>query len=551
MLLGLTLKNFAIVDNITINFGTGLNIITGETGAGKSLIVNAINFILGDRASSELIKSGKDEAQVEALFDVNNDDEFLRRLGSSGIQTRGGEVLIKRIFSVGGKGRVYINGNLVTIGMLGEMTDEFIDVFSQHEHQSLLKEGNQLKVLDEFSGLTEDSASFSKLFREYVASKKELEQMRIRYDHQLKKEDFLKFQCGEIDSARLKLGEDAQLEREKLKLSNAERLFSVSKEAYEMVYESEGSIIDKLKKIKSSIDDVLRIDENLLDLSEALERGISEIGDSAFRLRDYCSEIHYSPDRLSQIEDRLLEINRLKRKYGGTIEAIIEKRKELGGELSNLTDFQEKEKSLEASVVRLRNRVNSEAQKLSEARLNAAQRMASQVERGLEEVGIKGGRFVVDFNEKSISQDGYDNITFLFSANPDEKPRPLSRIASGGELSRIMLILKEVISRSEGGSILIFDEADSGIGGAVAETVGKKIKGLSERCQVICITHLPQVAKFADTHFKVTKEFQDQSTKVEIRELGYDEVIMEIARMLGGIKITEKTLAAAREMFEH
>ncbi len=551
MLLGLTLKNFAIVDNITINFRSGLNIITGETGAGKAIIVNAINFILGDRASSDLIKSGEDEAQVEALFDISDDTEFLRRLGSCGIQTGGGEVLIKRVFSIGGKGRVYINGSLVTIGMLGQITDEFIDVFSQHEHQSLLKEGNQLKVLDEFGGLTEISLNFSRLFREYVSLKKELEKMRMSYDEQVKKEDFLRFQCGEIDSANLKIAEDQQLEREKMKLSNAERLFSVSKEAYEIMYESEGSIIDKLKTIKSSIDDAVRIDESLLSLSEALERGMSEIEDSAFRLRDYCSEIHHSPDRLNQIEDRLLDIKRLKRKYGGTIEEIIEKRKEFGEELSNLTDFQEKEKSLEADVVHLKNRVDSDAQKLSKARRSAADRMSNQVERGLEDVGIKGGRFVVHFDRKSISADGYDNITFLFSANPDEKPRTLSRIASGGELSRMMLILKEVISGAEGGSILIFDEADSGIGGAVAETVGKKIKGLSKRCQVVCITHLPQVAKFADTHFKVTKEFQNDSTRVDIRVLGHDEIIMEIARMLGGIKITEKTLAAAREMFEH
>ena len=247
MLLGLTLKNFAIVDDITISFGSGLNIVTGETGAGKSIIVNAINFILGDRASSDLIKSEEDEAQVEALFDIGNDTEFLGRLGSSGIQTGSGEVLIKRVFSISGKGRVYINGSLATIGMLGQITNGIIDVFSQHEHQSLLREGNQLKVLDEFGGLKEMCLSFSKLFRDYVEVKKELEKMRMRHDDQVKKEDFLRFQCGEIDSANLTVGEDQQLEREKLKLSNAEQLFSVSKEAYEVVYESEESIIDKLK----------------------------------------------------------------------------------------------------------------------------------------------------------------------------------------------------------------------------------------------------------------------------------------------------------------
>jgi DNA repair protein RecN (Recombination protein N) len=550
MLLGLTLKNFAIVDDITINFGSGLNIITGETGAGKSLIVNAINFILGDRASSDLIKSGEEDAQVEALFDISNDKEFMRRLAALGIQAGGGEVLIKRVFSISGKGRVYINGNLATIGMLGQITNGMIDVFSQHEHQSLLKEGNQLKVLDEFGGLMEICLSFSNLFRDYVEVKKELEEMRMRHDDQVKKEDFLRFQCGEIDSANLKAEEDQHLEREKLKLSNAEQLFSVSKEAYEIVYESEGSIVDRLKRIKSNIDNAAKVDESLLGLSESLERGMSEIEDSAFRLRDYFSKIHYSPDRLNQIEDRLLEIKRLKRKYGSTIKEIIEKRNDMGEELSNLTNFEEKEKRLEADVNRLKNRVDNGVRELSKARLDAAERLSAQVERRLGDVGIKGGRLVIEFDRKAISSDGYDKITFLFSANPDEKPKPLSKVASGGELSRIMLVLKEVISIAEGGSILIFDEADSGIGGAVAETVGKKIKSLSKRHQVICITHLPQVAKFADTHFKVTKGFEHDSTKVDIKELSEEEIIEEIARMLGGIKITEKTLAAAREMFE-
>jgi DNA repair protein RecN (Recombination protein N) len=551
MLLGLTLKNFAIVDDININFGSGLNIVTGETGAGKSIIVNAINFILGDRASSDLIKSGKDEAQVEALFDVKDENELLERLDSLGIQTGDGEVLIKRVFSISGKGRVYINGNLATIGMLSQITSGIIDVFSQHEHQSLLREGNQLKVLDEFGGLMEMCLSFSKLFRDFGEVKKELEELRTRYDDQLKKEDFLRFQCGEIDSANLMIGEDQQLEREKLKLSNAEQLFSVSKEAYEIVYESDESVIDRLKSVKNSIDNAAKMDESLLGLSEAMERGISEIEDSAFRLRDYYSKIHYSPERLSQIEDRLLEIKRLKRKYGNTIEELIQKRKEMGEELSDLTDFEEKERRLRADADRLKSMVDCGVAELSKARLNAAGRLSSQVERRLEDVGIKGGRILIDFDRKAISSDGYDKITFLFSANPDENPRPLSKVASGGELSRIMLVLKEVISRAEGGSILIFDESDSGIGGAVAETVGKKIKSLSKRHQVICITHLPQVAKFADTHFKVTKEFQHDSTKVDIKELGEEEIIKEIARMLGGIKVTEKTLAAAREMYEH
>lgn len=550
MLLGLTLKNFAIVDGISVNFGKGLNIITGETGAGKSIILNAINFILGDKASTDIIKSGKEEAHVEALFDISENMTLTDRLNSLGIQSAGSELLIKRIITSKGKGRVFINGSIATIGMLEQLTDGLIDIFGQHEHQSLLKEVNHLKVLDEFGGLNELSLGYSTLYHKYIRVSKEFEEFKKNRAGHKEKEDFLRFQCKEIDLAELKPGEEQQLHDEGKILANAEKLRSITKHSYENIYEREGSVFDILKGIRGEIEKVVDIDGSLIGIAETIERGSSEIEEAAFNLRDYRSNLHYDTDRLDKIEARLQDINRIKQKHGVSIEKILEKRKEMEEELEKFLNYDEREKELEKKKIELEQKIKNRVTELSQRRLKAAQRLSQAVEKGIRNVGIKGGKYLVDIDKKEMSPSGCDRVTFLFSANPDEKTRPISKVASGGELSRIMLVLKEVISRVEGGSILIFDEADSGIGGAVAETVGRKIEELSKKYQVICITHLPQVAKFAKTHFKVTKSFKDNVTKIDVKVLDDEEGVKELARMLGGIKITKKTIEAAREMIE-
>jgi len=550
MLLGLTLKNFAIVDDISVNFGKGLNIITGETGAGKSIILDAINFILGDKASTDIIKSGKEEAHVEALFDISENMTLTDRLNSLGIQSAGSELLIKRIITSKGKGRVFINGSIATIGMLEQLTDGLIDIFGQHEHQSLLKEVNHLKVLDEFGGLTELTLGYSTLYHKYNGVSKEFEEFKKNRAGHKEKEDFLRFQCKEIDLAELKPGEEQQLHNERKILANAEKLHSITKHSYENIYEGEGSVFDLLKGIRGEIEKVVDIDGSLIGIAETIERGSSEIEEAAFNLRDYRSNLHYDTERLDTIEARLQDINRIKQKHGVSIEKILERRKEMEEELEKFSNYDEREKELEKTKTELEQKIKNRVTELSQRRLKAAQRLSQAVEKGIRNVGIKGGKYLVDIDKKEMSPSGCDRVTFLFSANPDEKTRPISKVASGGELSRIMLVLKEVISRVEGGSILIFDEADSGIGGAVAETVGRKIEELSKKYQVICITHLPQVAKFAKTHFKVTKSFKNNVTKIDVKVLDDEEGVKELARMLGGIKITKKTIEAAREMIE-
>jgi DNA repair protein RecN (Recombination protein N) len=550
MLLGINLKNFAIIDDLSIGFGKNLNIITGETGTGKSIIVDAINIILGDKASVDLIKSDKEEAQIEALFDVRENRVLKERLQSLGFETEGEEVVIKRIISRTGRGRVFINGSLATFSMLDQVTEGLVDIFSQHEHQSLLREERHLQVLDEFGGLKELTQKLGEIYQRYIRTKKELEECERNQREQVEREDFLRFQLGEIDAAKLKPDEDELLEEERRKLANAERLYSMTQEAYETLYEGEESVLDALKRVSSRVEEAIKIDSALLETAKSIEKGILEIKEAAFTLRDYASSILFDPDRLNYIEGRLREIKRLKRKYGGTISEILQRREKIEEELGKISNYEERLKVLRKDIDDLESEIDIYAKELSKKRHEAAERLESAVTKELGEVGIKGGRFVVEFEKKEVSSNGCDKVTFLFSANPDEKPKPLTKIASGGELSRIMLVLKEVLARVEGSSVLIFDEADSGIGGAVAEVVGKKIKNLSKTHQVICITHLPQVAKFADIHFRVTKTFRDGKTEVRVKALDDEERIKEVARMLSGLKITEKTIEAAREMLK-
>ena len=551
MLLELTLRNFAIIDELTVNFGEGLNILTGETGAGKSVIVDAINLILGEKASTDLIKSDKEEALIEALFGISKKRELKDKLISSGLESKGDEVVIKRVIPRAGRSRVYINGSIATFNLLEQIVEGLVDIFSQQEHQTLLKEERHLEVLDEFGGLGSLTGRVSELYKGTTKLKREIEELERDQKNKIEREDFLRFQCKEIDSVRLEPGEDERLEEERKKLANAERLFSVANEAYGILYEGEKAVTDVLKRIRNQIDEVAKIDASLVDVAKSIEKGTIEIQDAAFTLRGYASNISFDPQRLSSIEIRLEEIKKLKRKYGGSIIEILEKRKSLEDELGRISGGGERIEALKKDVEFVESELNNCARELSEKRRQAAGRLMLSVSKELGEVGIKGGKLLVEFEKKPISELGFERVSFLFSANPDEKPKPLTRVVSGGELSRIMLVLKEILARVEGGSVLIFDEADSGIGGAVAETVGRKIKNLSKRYQVICITHLPQVAKFADTHFRVTKMLKGNKTRVQIKALDDNKRVEELGRMLGGIKVTEKTIEAAREMLKN
>jgi DNA repair protein RecN (Recombination protein N) len=551
MLLGLTLKNFTIIEDLSVGFSTGLNIITGETGAGKSVIVDAVNIILGDKTSSDNIKSGREEAHIEALFDISGDEVIKERLESSGFDTSTGELLIKRVIYRSARSRVFINGSLSTLTLLSKITRGLVDIFSQHEHQSLLREENHVKILDNFGEISNEVFDLRELYQNYLRVTKELDDLLQSQKDKLEKQDYLKYQLSEINEAELQIGEEEKLEEEKLKLNNAEKLQLSAEGAYGTLYENERSIVGTLQNLTDDLRNSGKVDATLADIGKSIEKSMLEIQEAAFSLRDYNSDLIHDSTRLEIVEDRIHLIGDLKRKYGESVFAIILKRDEIQKELENIEHFDERVNSLTNESQEIMGELLVLAQKISKSRKRASKKLTAILEEELKEVGIQGGQFHIEFTDKVVSSNGIDEISFLFSANPDEKPKPLTKVASGGELSRIMLVLKEVIARVEGGSVIIFDEADSGVGGAVAEAVGQKIRKLSQSYQVICITHLPQVAKFADSHLSVLKTHDDNKTQVTIKSLEGDERVIEIARMIGGFNITQKTIDAAQEMLKH
>lgn len=548
MLLELSLKNFVIIDKLSVQFGEGLNVITGETGAGKSLIVDALGLVLGGKSSADYVRSGEDEAEVEALFLIKDNKSVRERLTRAGIGS-GDELVVKRVISRSGRGRIYINGSLSTSSILSHVSAGLVDVFSQHEHQSLLREENHIRVLDEFGGNGETLAKFQALYREWSELCEELKWLSERARSELEREDYLRFQASEIDRINPEPGEYERLSEERARLEGAEEIRNVAASAYNALYEGDASIVEGLGGVISRVEATLRYDPSFFEpLVERLLRVLHELEDSAFLLRDYAERTTVDPVRLEWVEARLAELSRLKRKYGLEIEGILDKRKEIEKELLSIQNFDIRANELRQLIQEKYSSLVQVCGELSSRRRQSAVELAERVKGELGKVGLADADFVVRFEERPLSQWGMERASFYFTANPDEEPKPLAKVASGGELSRIMLVLKEAISCIVGSSVLIFDEADAGIGGAVAEAVGMKIKNLSKRYQVISITHLPQVAKFADRHFAVIKTFTNGKTNVFINELRGEERVRELARMLGGLTVTRKTLEAAREM---
>ena len=548
MLVQLSLKNYAIIDSLTVEFVDGLNIITGETGTGKSIIVDAINILLGDKVSSDVVKTGNSQAIIESLFDINHNKELIDKLNDRGFNASDGHLVIKRVISLGGRGKIFINGSLATLSILSDITVDLVDVFSQHEHQSLLKSNNQMKFLDFYSNNFSLFEKYKNAYFEYTHIKKKLEQALANIKDQSEKEGYLKYQLNELDSVNLRVGEDEELQQEEKVLSNAEKISSALNNIYSSIYESESSAYNTIKNLSREIKEVSGLDSRLSSTSDSISSILFELEEVSFRLRDHLSKVEFNPQRLEEINSRIAEINSIKRKYGGAIEKVLAKRNRISEELSELADVDNTVDQLKQYSRQAFDKLQFLAGELSLNRKEASGRLMNFFAEEAERVGLKGAVLDIQIEQKPISADGIDKVSFLFSANLGESPKSLNRVASGGELSRIMLLLKELVSNKEMGSILIFDEADSGIGGVTAETIGKKIKSLSKNNQVICITHLPQIAKFAKAHYRVSKSFGDGSTNVAINRLYGDERIEEISRMLAGENITTKTLEAAREM---
>ena len=557
MLTQLVIYDFAIISHLEIDFKSGLNILSGETGAGKSIIINAVNLILGGRASADLIRTGAKKARVEALFNLPDNPLLKDFMSESGVPLNEG-LLIKRTISREGPNRITINGSIATLQILSRIGMMIISISGQHEHQLLLKPENHLYLLDDFGGLTSYRNEFAESFNRYEALKESCRKVENEIRESKERQELALFQIKEIESANIIEGEDFLLNDERKRLKYAEQLREIITESYQTLYEKEDSVISGISLCLRDMEKGTGMDSRLEPILITLTSAKAELEEAGLQLRDLQAGVIIDPVRQEEIEDRLQLLNSLKRKYGPKIEDVITFKEKLSGMIHNLDQKEKQLKNIKDDLENQEKEVISKASTLSEKRKVTAQIMRKSVESELDLLEMTGTRFEVRFLEenvddsdsliKSIKSEGYDRVEFMLSPNVGEELRQLSKIASGGELSRIMLALKTILARNASLETIIFDEVDSGIGGATAEVVGEKLSSLAKYHQILCITHLPQIASKGDTHFLVQKRIIENRAQTIISSLDPEERVREIARLMGGKVITEQAVAHAREM---
>jgi DNA repair protein RecN (Recombination protein N) len=560
MLRELRIKNFAVIDEIALELGAGFNILTGETGAGKSIILNALGLISGSRVNAEVIRHGEDEASVEALF-AALPGAAKQRLREAGYECDD-ELIVKRVASRSGRNRIYVGGSLCPLNVLAEIGNLLVHIYGQHEHHTLLKPESHLLLLDSFGHLAESAAEMATKYRVMSTAWHDLKQARELLEQRKKQRDLLEAQAGEIANARLRPEEEEELQAKKNILVHAEKLYQGCLEGEDLLYESDGALVGRLGRYGNKLRDLARIDGALKTALELIDSALAQLVEANGELRRYGERVHFEPGALEQIEERLEGIRRLKRKYDGSVDDILGMQSKIEAELQALAHSEEEIPQLERRFEVARQAAWEAAGLLSFERKKAAKRLKKEMEKEVKGLGMAETLFEVRWVEldekqdeppflvggKKLTEQGIDEIEFYFSPNPGEPPKPLAKIASGGELSRLMLAIKSLVLAPGEIPTLLFDEVDAGIGGSVAETVGKKLKAVASSHQVICVTHLPQIAALADSHHVVLKEVVRGRTITTVKELKGNERVNEVARMLGGIKITDKTRRHAEEM---
>lgn len=551
MLRELNIRNLAIIDDLTIRFEKGLNVLTGETGAGKSIIVDALGLALGDRAQNDLIKAGEREATVQAYFDLEDFSAF----PEIGIDVSEGLVL-RRIISVAGKSKAYINDSMVTLQTLSEVSKALVDIHSQHEHQSLLTPDKQRLILDSYGDHLHELEEVRDLYVVVQTLRDEYSSLTERIKERAHRIDLLSFQINEIESAGLKPEENEKLEEERKILSNLSRLKELTETSYALLYESDGACTENLAKVLSKLRDMKAYDPGIADTLSLVESAMPLLKDAAIALRVFREKYNLDPERIEEVHYRLEQIRRLQKKYGETIEAILEYKRTAALELGELGASDDRLKNVEADLRKNSEALFAAAAVLSEKRIKTAKKIEDLIVNTLKELAFNNAQFRIEINQETdsegkgkVNQNGFDRIDFLFSANIGEPLKPLAKIASGGELSRIMLSLKSILADVDSVPVLIFDEVDAGIGGKAAESVGKKLLMISGMHQLICITHLPQIASLADQHLRIEKTQKSGRVAVSVHELSGSQRQDEIARMLSGT-ITDISRRHAEELLE-
>ncbi len=548
MLLNLTITNFAIIDRLEVQFDEGFNVLTGETGAGKSIILDAFGLLLGDRARPDLVRAGTAEATVEALFDLSGRDDIRQSFADSGFYVDE-ELVLRRIIQSGGRSRAYVNGSLATLAQLQPLAEQLVTVCGQHEHQSLLQRNVHLAILDRYGTLDEQVHVYRESYRAMQTVARQLEQLQDAERNRRQRLDFLRHQADEIEAAQLSPGEEETLLAERLLLQNAERLEGITRGGYEALYDSSGAVCEVLGGLQENLRSVAEIDKELAALAETVQRSLFELEDVSEQLRSYLGRISFEPDRLEAIEERLTVLIRLKRKYAPSLSEILNLKDDFDREITLLENAGETLDALTAEMASLVDKTRQLGETLSAARRQAAVQLATTLLEELNDLAMPGASFEVAFSPLvEPVYDGLERIEFLISLNPGEPLKPLSKVASGGELSRLMLALKRLAPDADSVPTVIFDEVDAGIGGAAATAVGRKLQVVSRTSQILCVTHLPQVAAFADHHHRVLKREVEGRTLTAMEHVSGDERAQEMARMLGGAQVTEQTLLHAREL---
>lgn len=552
MLSLLKIKNIALIDELEVEFGPGLNLLTGETGSGKSIIVDSLGALTGERVSSDLIKDGAPSAVIEGVFETDAASEIVTALRDSGIEIEANgtiELLIRRELSAAGKNRIFLNDQLVTAALLKKISPFLVDIHGQGDQASLFDPSSHLALLDEFAANEKLRLKVSELYSRFEEVRSELANLKKDESDKLQLLDILRFQVNELERGSLKIGELEELEEEKRKLNNVEKLSSLTGEAFALLYDNDESSTATFEKAARNIDELKEFDSQFAEYSEQIENARSVIQDLSVALRDFKNSLEFSPERLERIESRLAELSQLSRKYGGSVEAAIEHLDSARKRLENIEFSELRETELTRELTAARGVYLEAARQLSEVRKKAAKKFAKEVETNLRPLALDKAVFDVRIgsSDAEFAQSGIDNAEFYFSANVGESPKPLARVASGGEASRLMLILKTT-AKTTASKTAVFDEIDAGIGGRVSEAVGAKLKELANTQQVLCVTHQAQVASQADRHFVVAKEFKGSRTHVTIQKLSDAQRVEEIARMLAGETITDAARENARAM---
>lgn len=558
MLAELLVRDFVLIDELELRFEPGFNVLTGETGAGKSIVVGALGLVLGGRARPDFVRPGRDEAEVQARFELSESPAARARLIEAGID--GDELVVRRVIQASGRSRAYVNGRLCTAAELAALAPELADVSSQHESVALTDPSTHLVHLDAFAKLEGSRERLAAEVDRLVAKSKEAAELRAKERGREEREAFLRFQLAAIDELAPRPGEVEELTAERARLRHADKLGQATRAAADRLYDADGALCDELGRLASDLTAVSDIDPSLRPMADALESARAELVEAARELGRYADAIETDPSRLAETEERLFRIGKLIRQHGNGLDDVLAARQRIAAELDALAGADERAAAIEGELRTMLEEAARQARALSKRRREEAARLGGLIGAELGQLGMGSARVVVEVAKLDgsggelevdgarLGRDGIDRVEFLIAPNPGVEPRPLRRIASGGELSRALLALKRVLAGSGPAGLYVFDEVDAGVGGAVAERIGRAIADVAKHRQVLCITHLAQIAAFAGAHFVVEKRSEDGLARTDVRRIGGKERVGELARMIAGMKVTPAAKKAAEEM---